>query len=175
MNVLTPYYKEHNSFDYISAVLRINVPQKIILKLDSCNVNILPICGCGKFYHRRSSYYHDSLNYVIYIRRFGDEKWLSGEVIIPEWEENETPVSFYIKETEEETRKAEREKQEKDIKDAKQYPLNRLDEGNSNLGIFNLNALDYISVPVTKGIYEVFVRRVGLESNHMQIEIAIEK
>ena len=61
------------------------------------------------------------------------------------------------------------------IKEARKYPLDELDEGDSGLSIFNYNVLDFVKIPVKPGIYEIYVTCVGLESNHAEVEIIFEK
>lgn len=178
LNLLTPFYNEIKKSQDIPPVIRINAPVKVIyneMLLNNLIPTVLPICGCGMFFERRGLYYYPNNNYYIHIKPPKKNEWIVGEVVIPEYEEGELPISLYEEETEEQTKSKEATEFDLKIKEVKQYSLNELDQGlSSSLDIFNYNVLDFMKLQMISGVYEIYVTCIGLESNHVKIEVVVE-
>ncbi|MRT92833.1 hypothetical protein [Ancylomarina sp. 16SWW S1-10-2] len=158
---LTPFYPH-----FVSEFndLAINVPQKIIIRaMDSSSKLIIPLCGFCSVSIKRAMKYAEQEAYLIHIKKVEAEDWFCGEIWKPARPYNmeEEPVN-------EEERQIEIEK-------AQSYTDDELDEGGGAAEAFNVDVLKFVQFVPEPGIYEIYVSTVGLESNHMQIEIAIEK
>jgi hypothetical protein len=144
-------------------IIRINAPQKIIVTaVDFSSKLIIPLCGFCSVSYKRIAKYWDQKGYLIHIKKVGEEEWFSGKI----WKTR--PNNEVIDPRDEVERKIKIEK-------AKNYTDDELDEGGAAVKSFNVDVLKFVQFVPESGIYEIYVSTVGLESNHMQIEIAIEK
>ena len=163
-NICTPYFP--GACSKIKNQIAINVPQKIICnKIDL----IIPLCGVYMIPERRGLKYADLSTPIIHIRKIGEETWFQGE-IVDLFLENTNPYippDYYIEE----------EKRQQRIKDAQKYSDDELieKEGLSFGKAINVNLAEYINLSFQEGIYEVYVSKSGLESNHVKVEIIFKE
>lgn len=173
-HALIPYYPETDGV--MKNEIAINAPHKIIFKPKSDDFTpIIPVCGYAVITRRRGlkyadydevlGEYADHNTFKIHIKKATEEEWFNGEIIDDSGEiyEEDPDAEKYA------------EERLKEIKEAQKYTLEDLEDGQAGAGAFNVNVLRYVTIPLTSGIYEIYISALGLESNHVQVEIAIEK
>jgi hypothetical protein len=166
-NVCTPFFPKY--YLKLSNQVAVNIPQKIICnEVGSCP--IIPLCGASMIRERQELKYAHLSTPTIHVRKMGEEAWHSGEIVELDSGVNQHPAlppNYYEEEAERQQR----------IKEAQKYSDDELNEdvGQSSGSAFNVNLVDYITIPFEQGIYEVYVSRCGLESNRVKVEILINK
>ena len=142
-------------------ILKINVPEKIFFhSLDEKRV--IPVCIAYSISILRALKYHNFSKEIFHIKPEDGDIVYSGN-FFNKRAAHKTP---YIPEISE-------YKQQK-INDAQNLSDAELDEGAYSRGYLNVNALDYVQIPIKSGRYEVWVTYYGLESNHVFVEVFME-
>jgi len=162
-NVCTPLGGADLGYMCPNNKIFINIPQKIICK-DGVKP-VIPVCGTYMITNRRKTKYAHSPARMLNIRRVGDDVWYSAAItnldpgiVIP---------SFVSK--------REKKRIEREIQEAQKYSDEELDaDTDAGGGDINVDLMDYVKIPITSGVYEIYMAFSGLESNRMQVEIVIE-
>jgi hypothetical protein len=174
LHALIPYYPETD--DVMWNEIAINAPRKIIFKLKNDDFTpILPLCGYfvitkGRFlkfadYDEELGKYAPYNTMVIHMKKVSEEDWFSGKIV------DDYDGDF----VEDPDAEKDEEKRLKEIMEAQTRTLEDLEDGSAGADAININVLKYVHIPLTSGVYEVYLSLSGLESNHMQVEIVIEK
>jgi hypothetical protein len=142
-------------------ILKINVPEKIFFH--SLDEKIIPVCIAYSISILRDLKYHNYSKEIFHIKPENGKIAYSGE-FFDKRAAHKTP---YIPI---DTSEYERQR----INDAQKLSDAELDEGAYSRGYLNVNALDYVPIPIKSGKYEVWVTYYGLESNHVFVEIFME-
>lgn len=167
-NICTPR-DESKPTEYFTNKIFINIPQKIIYNFDKSDFKaIIPVCGVYSITDRRAYKYAHLSAEMFHIRKVDDENWYLGEIIDPVLLSGDMIVHspFYYKQMEE---------KEKKIIEAQKYSDEELDDADYASGeTFNLNLMEYVDIPLESGIYEIYYSLLGLDSNHVFVEIIFE-
>lgn len=164
-NVCTPHFSDSLSKNRSQIV--INVPQKVICnKEDSL---VIPLCCVYLFSERRVVKYANSSITIIYIKKMGEDIVYQGTVIDLNAKNKHPYRPPNYKEQE--------ERRQQEIKAAQKYSDDELDEEDGfYLGEnINVDIVKYVKTSFETGIYEVYVAKSGMESNHVKVEILIKE
>jgi hypothetical protein len=178
-NPCTPYHSLRLSESLLNKIA-INIPEKIIYNLnlsDNIFTPVIPVCGAYFITERRSAKYIQQLAKMLYIRKMGEEKWYSGKIVDRGEEvilEDGTTVFWGPSVSPPLSEEGERKRSEL-LKTAPTYSDEELNEGEGSGDFININLLEYIDMPFEAGIYEIYLSFCGLESNHVEVEIIINK
>ena len=138
---LTPYYP-HSPSMYFKNKIEINIPQKIIIRRPLSEIMpIIPVCGVYIITFRRSAKYDHLSAKMFYIRKVGEERWYSGEMMDPREGE------FLLPPDHDEWKK----EREEEAKQAQQYSDDELDEGNGAGSAFNVDLMEYVDIQLEPG------------------------
>jgi len=150
-------------------ILKINVPEKIFFhSLDEKFIPVLPVCIAYSKSFLRELKYHNFSKQTLHI------KYENGDIVyfgdyFNKRVANRTPTDMNSFLTDEGLQQRQQE-----IEEAQKLSDEELNEGTYSGGYLNVNALDYVQIPIKSGKYEVWVTYYGLESNHVFVEIFIE-
>lgn len=163
IHALTPHYPEPH--DVMWNEIAINSPKRIIFSPKTVDfAPIIPVCAYSVITSRRGLKFIDQIALLIHIKKTDEDEWFTGEIVE---EEDENIV------LDDDERDAE-ERQER-IKEAQKYTLEELEDSQAACLAININALEYVNIPLTSGFYDIYLSKSGLESNRMQEEIVFEK
>ncbi len=145
--------------------VKINVPEKIFFhSLDEEAIPVLPVCiAYSKSYLRGVKYCYFSQQ-KIHIKHENENIVYSADYYDKSTVNKIPNISI-----------EEEEGRQKETKEAQKLSDKELDESPYSRGYFNINALDYVQLPIKSGKYEVWVSYYGLESNHAKVEITLQK
>jgi hypothetical protein len=146
--------------------ITINIPQKIIYKIDSeNNVPIIPVCAAYMISLRRGYKYSGISAKTLYIKKIGEKPVYSGEIVDKDESLVMLPPNYNL------MVKPHREK----VEEAQRYSDDELNEGQASGGYLNINLMEYVEMPFDPGVYEIYLSFSGLESNRMIVEIIINQ
>lgn len=148
--------------------IKINAPEEIIYQIEqvdnSPNIQSinpkLPICIYSVITSRRGHKYHEMSDWVVRIKKVGDDEWYSGIVTKPVdphdiANPNLKDYELLIQEKR---------------KEAKKYSDSELNTGGAVASSYNFDLHEYIDIILDKGAYEVYLSKSGLESNHVIVK-----
>ena len=146
-------------------ILKINVPEKIFFhSLDEKKViPVLPVCMAYSISILRGLKYHNFSEKTFHIKLEDGDFEYSGDFFNIR-AAHKTPYKPI------DTSEYEQQR----INDAQKLSDAALDEGVYSRGYLNVNALDYVQMPIKSGKYEVWVSYYGLESNRAEVEIVFK-
>ena len=149
--------------------LKINVPKKIFFhRLDEKLDPVFPICIAYSKSVLRELKYHDFSERTIHIKPENGDFEHSGNYF-DKSTVNKTPIDMNSLLTAEGL-----QQRQQRIEEAQKLSDDELNKGTYSGGYLNVNALDFVSIPIKSGKYEIWVTYYGLESNHTIVEIIIE-
>ncbi len=167
-NKCTPGYPNSDFMEM--SQIKINIPSKIILSkklVEDPAAYVIPLCGMYMISNYRAYRNEDKIS-LVHIRKKGEIEWISGVIGGDTEEEYPDELPPELEEG------LEKERQER-IKEAKAIPDENLDTGQGGGGPFNINIMDFVTMPLLPGLYEVYVSMYGLESNRVIVEIVFEE
>ena len=149
--------------------LKINAPEKIFFSgLDKNFTPILPVCIAHSTSYLRTLKYHSFSEKTIYIKpENGDIEYFGH--YFDKRAVNETPEASDSFLTAEELQQRQQE-----IEKAQKLSDQDLNKGSCSEGFLNVNAFNYVDMPIKSGKYEIWLTHCGLESNRAIVEIIVE-
>ena len=163
-------------YDWISTprvnTIDINTPEKIIFDTSAQGFEpVIPVCGAYLISANWGLKYHNLPVKVLYIRRADEDKWYSGRIdralrAYKKFGINQHPAPSPLEKDKAYQKKLKREREK-----AQSYTDEELKSGQANGSAFTENLLDYVEIPLTSGIYEIYMSSLGIESNKVKVEI----
>ena len=168
MNPCSPGYPEEL---FSSNMIVINIPQKIIYRLDKDSVvqPMIPVCMLYVVSAKRSLKYDSLSQILIHMSKGGiSDEIYRGDIYDnnPDLQHEHPSIDPFAEESEKERAAM--------VREAQNYSEEELDEGTDWGRFININLLDYVDIPIEAGRYEIWVTYYGLESNRAFVEIIVE-
>lgn len=161
MNECSPGYPEEL---FSTNKILINIPEKIVLRLDKDNElhPVIPVCASYIVSLRRIYKYNDLSIKILYIKNIETEEVFSGEIVQHLEYGTPLPPPNY---------EEQQQRKRQLVAEAQSYDDDDLGDGLAGANYLNINLIDYVDIPFLPGKYEVWLSFSGLESNHCFVEI----
>ncbi len=147
--------------------IAINAPQKIIFSSEKIDLELcIPVCGYYLITSRRILKYANQDKLLVHIKKDSDQEWIEGEIVDQPINEHPAAPPWADKQEEEKRKR---------ILEAQKYSDEELNQGQASEDVINVNVMNYVKISLEKGVYEIYLSKSGLESNHVKVEIVFEK
>lgn len=173
MNPCTPYADEKGYSNQLSCnALYINAPKRVIYYLGSVENRsviepVIPISTNCMISDKRYYKYYDLRETRVYIKKIKEKEWNSGIVVEPLYEDPMVTEYPDPDPYDEEWHENELQK----IETAKLYSDDSLGDGQASYMIVNFNVFAYVRMPIDAGVYDIYISKSGLVSNHVIVEV----
>jgi len=134
----------------------------------------IPVCGNYMLSHGWHLKYHYLPEDMLYIRRVGEDKWHSGKIdrelrLYKKFGVHQHPAPRPNQEAEEKLL----ERLRKEAQNVTDELLKYLSGGASGRN-FTENLLDYVDIPLSSGVYEIYMSCYNIKSNKVKVKITFK-